>query len=347
MKALNLKGAQIYLFFLTITLMACKHRQEPDVSNIQLDIKIERFDQSLDSLTAYNLSEKHSQWQKKYDQFYSDFITHMLQAGNLQDTSELFNNYRKILQSRDFIALKKSISQTYPTLNAQEEQLTIAFKHLKYYFPNIEVPKFIAFFSGFTVQSPINEHYIGIGLDMFLGANSPFYPALIKSIPLYISRRFTQENIVPRTVETYLREELFPEPDKGNPSMLDLMLYNGKIMYLMDRSMPLLADSLKIGYTAAQTNWANTYEKDIWAWFLEENLLYETDYYKIQKHFGEAPFTPELGSHNESAPKLGIYLGWQIVKKYMEAHPQTSLMDLLRIEDAQQLLRDARYKGIN
>lgn len=342
-----MKGAQIYLFFLTITLAACNPSHEPDLSKIQLEIKIERFDQSIDSLTIHNLTEKHALWQKKYNQFYGDFIMHMLQVGNLQDTMELFNNYRKILQNRDFAALKKNVSQVYPNLNLQEKQLTDAFKHLKFYFPDIQIPRFISFFSGFTVQSPINENYIGIGLDMFLGANSSFYPALVKSIPLYISRRFTPENITPRTVETYLRQELFPESKQGNPSMLDLMLYNGKIMYLLDRSMPLLADSLKIGYTTAQMNWAKDYEKDVWAWFLAEDLLYETDYYKIQKHFGEAPFTPELGSHNESAPKLGVYLGWQIVKKYMNEHPRTSLIDLLQIEDAQQLLKDAHYKGLN
>lgn len=343
----QMNGAQIYLFFLTIILVACNHEQQPDLSKIKLQINIERFDQSLDSLNQNNIAEKHALWQKKYGQFYSDFIEHMLQVGNLQDTIELFNNYRKILQNRDFAALKGSVFQSYPDLKQEEEQLTMAFKHLRYYFPNTKTPRVIAFFSGFTVQSPINEHYIGIGLDMFLGANSPFYPALIKSIPLYISRRFTPENITPRTVETYLREELFPEPTKENLRMLDLMLYNGKIMYLMDKSMPQLADSLKIGYNMAQMNWAKEYEKDIWAWFLEENLLYETDHYKVQKHFGEAPFTPELGSHNESAPKLGVFLGWQIIRKYMKEHPHTKLTDLLSMEDAQQLLKDSRYKGLN
>jgi len=342
----SIKSAQIYLFFFIPFITACTQRKDINTSQINLSISIERFDQSMDSLTSHNIAIKHALWQKKYGQFYMDYVSRMLMAGNLQDTAELFDNYRKILQNRDFKALKKATAATFKDLSEQEKQLTQAFKHVKYYFPQARVPRIIAFFSGFTVQSPINTDYIGVGLDMFLGSDSKFYPALIQSIPRYISQRFTPENIVPRTMETYIRETLYPEPNSKTPNLLSLMIYNGKVLYLMDKMMPDVTDSLKIGYTRAQLEWANAYEKDIWAWFLEEHLLYETDYYKIQKHLGEAPFTPELGTHNQSAPKLGIFLGWQIVKKYMKEHPDVTLPQLLQTADAQKFLKDARYKGL-
>lgn len=346
MASFNVKSAQIYLFFLIIVLASCQQSSHPDLSNIHLQIKIERFDKALDSLTQTNIAGKNRLWQEHYDQFYADYVTHMLQAGNLQDTAQLFKNYAEILQNPDFKELKKSTLQTFPDLAVEEKNLTQAFKYIKYYFPEAEIPRLIAFFSGFTVQSPINKSYLGIGLDMFLGKDSKFYPALIKSIPLYISRRFTRENILPRTIETYLREELYPEPPFKTPQLLDIMVYNGKIMYLMDRVLPEVNDSLKIGYTTQQLSWAKQYETDIWAWFLEEDLLYETDYHHIQKHFGEAPFTPDLGNHNESAPKLGIYLGWQLIRKYMDEHPNISLEELLHMNDAQQLLKESKYKGL-
>lgn len=339
------KNAQIYLFFLIISLVSCRQK-DPDLSAIHLQIKIERFDKALDSLTLANIPLKHHLWQKKYGQFYSDFTSKILQAGNVQDTAILFKNYQQILQNRDFVELKKSTLQTYPDLTPYEKALGNAFKHVKYYFPKAEIPRFISFFSGFTVQTPLNNEYVGIGLDMFLGKKSKFYPALIKSIPYYISRRFTPENIVPRTVETYLRETLYPEPTFKKPDLLSYMIYNGKIMYLMDRTMPKLPDSLKIGYTKEQMTWATNYQPDIWAWFLEEDLLFDTDYQRIQKHLGDAPFTPDLGNQHESAPKLGIFLGWQIVKKYMENHPSVQLGQLLHMTDAQQLLKDSKYKGL-
>ena len=178
---------------------------------------------------------------------------------------------------------------------------------------------------------------------MFLGPDSKFYPSLKQSIPLYISRRFTPEHITPRVIETLVREEMFPEKDDVT-SFLDNMVYNGKIMYLMDAIMPNVADTLKIGYTPQQLDWCKTYEASVWGYFLEENLLFETDHFKYQKYLNEAPFTPGIGERNESAPKLGVFIGWQIVKKYMEKNPEVSLQQLMEENDAQKILKESKYK---
>ena len=341
---LKIHAPQIYCFFLIITLVSCKGTKRVDVSHIDVDITIERFDQALDSLHTANILQKNRQWLDHYSYFYADYMQYMLEAGNPLDSLRLEGVLREVIETDDFKALKASVYETYPDVSEQEAGLTDAFKHLKYYFPDIDIPRFIAFFSGFAVQTPIGEGYLGIGLDMFLGGDSEFYPALRESIPYYLSRRFTPENMVPRVVESYVREELYPQGEL-DVSLLQHMVYQGKILYVMERTMPDVADSLKIGYTQEQWVWANRFERDIWAWFLQENLLYETDYNRIQKYLGEAPFTPELGEQNESAPKLGAFIGWKIVRKYMERNPEATLEDLLRISEAQQVLDKAGYRG--
>ena len=341
---LKIHTLQIYCFFLIITLVSCKGTKRVDVSHINVDITIERFDQALDSLHAANILQKNREWLDQYSYFYADYMQYMLEVGNPLDSLQLEEILKEVIETDDFKALKASVYETYPDVSEQEAGLTDAFKHLKYYFPNIDIPRFIAFFSGFAVQTPVGEGYLGIGLDMFLGGDSEFYPALRESIPYYLSRRFTSENMVPRVVESYIREELYPQGEL-DVSLLQHMVYQGKILYVMEKAMPDVADSLKIGYTQEQWAWANRFERDIWAWFLQENLLYETDYNRIQKYLGEAPFTPELGEQNESAPKLGVFVGWKIVRKYMERHPEATLEDLLRISDAQQVLDKAGYRG--
>jgi uncharacterized protein YjaZ len=72
--------------------------------------------------------------------------------------------------------------------------------------------------------------------------------------------------------------------------------------------------------------------------------LYETDDQKIQTYINEAPFTPQLGEHNQSAPKLGIWTGWQIVKEYMDRHPDVTLQQLMNNQDAQKILNDSKYR---
>ena len=341
---LKINVPQIYGFFLIITLFSCRGEHRVDVSHIDLAIHIERFDRALDSLQADNVQVKNRQWLRQYGYFYADYMQHMLEAGNPLDSAALAPVLEQVVATDDFNALKTSVYETYPDLKVQERGLTDAFKHLTYYFPGLAVPRFIAFFSGFAVQSPVGEDYIGIGLDMFLGADSKFYPALRGSIPSYLSRRFTPENIVPRTVESYIREELYPQ-NNLDVTLLQHMVYQGKVLYVMDQVMPDVADTLKIGYTAQQWAWAEGYERDIWAWFLQENLLYEADYNRVQKYLTEAPFTPELGEHNESAPKLGVFIGWRLVQAYMKRHPDTTLPALLEISDAQVILDGSKYRG--
>lgn len=342
----SLHTIQIYLFFFILVFISCKEKRDSDVdtSKIDLSIKIERFDQDFSQLDSTKVLEQNAAWQQKYGQFYIDFVQLMLHAGNPDNSVQVKKNLETIARQPDFQALKAEVQHVFPDLKEQEQGLTDAFKRIKYYFPTIQVPRMVSFYSGFEVQTPIGEDYMGIGLDMFLGANAKFYPSLVSTVPRYISRRFTPENIVPRITESFVRQELYPQPN-GDVNTLQHMIYHGKVLYAMDIFMPEVADSLKIGYSTDQILWAQAYEKDIWSWFLQEDLLYNTDYLRIQKYFAEAPFTPELGEHNESAPKLGSYIGWQIVSRYMDKHPDMSLPELFAIEDAQLILNDAKYKG--
>ena len=340
---LNRRSFQIYSFFLiALLLSACSNQKKVDVSNIDISINIERFDKEMDRLTPENLPIEAPKLKREFGYFYEDYMSGMLGVGGTADTS-YYNNLRMVLEDQDYQELKTAVKQKFPDLQKAQNELTDAFKHVIYYYPDQKLPRLIAFFSGFAVQTPVGNDYIGIGLDMFLGADSKFYPALRHSIPQYISRRFTPENITPRVIEAFVRENMFPERDE-DLTFLSKIVYNGKILYLMDALMPDVADSLKIGYTTEQLQWCRKYEADIWGYFLQESLLFETDYMKYQKYISEAPFTPGIGERNESAPKLGIFTGWQIVKKFMEKNSGTSLQGLMEETDAQKILNLSGYK---
>lgn len=334
---------QIYLFFsFILVLAACTNHNEVDVSDIHLQVKIERFDQEMARLQPSDLATEAPLLQKKYGSFYNDYMQRMLEVGSTSDTA-YYKFLRIVLMNKDYKELKASVASTYPDLKQREGEFTDAFKHILYYYPKQKLPRLISFLSGFAVQTPIGNDYIGIGLDMFLGADSKFYPALRQSLPQYLTRRFTPENIVPRVLEVLIRENMFPQADQDR-TLLSKMIYNGKIMYCMTAMMPHLADTLKIGYKTKQMEWCKHNEADIWAYFLDNDLLFETDYLKIQKYLSEAPFTPGVGEQSESAPKLGIWTGWQIVKQYMDKNPKVTLQQLMSDKDAQRILRLSGYK---
>ncbi|SES18022.1 gliding motility lipoprotein GldB [Pedobacter rhizosphaerae] len=337
----NVKQRQIYLIFLfAIAFISCKQSKRPDVSNINVDIKIERFDQELAKARQNDLAQVDLNLNQKYGLFYDDYIHKMIGSPNYSNQQVL----EILFKDKAYADLTHDVDSVYPNLKTQEAGLTETFKYIKYYYPKARIPRMISFVSGFAYQMPVGDQYLGIGLDMFLGKDSKFYKAIIQSVPLYLSRRFTPEYIVPRVTETYAHEELFPEPDE-NKSLLAKMVFQGKILYFLDQVLPEhTPDSIKIGYTSDQLQWAQNFEGNIWAYFLENNFLYETDYQKIQVFLSEGPFTPGLGENRESAPKLGVWTGWQMVKKYMAEHPEVTLQQLMADHDAQKILNQSRYK---
>lgn len=339
------KMITVCLFGILLFVCACTHKKKlPDVSEIPVEIHIERFDQELSALEPAEIAASNRQWLNSYGHFYDDYMRYMLEVGPPEDSTYMEAAMREILAQKDFKALSAAVAKAYPAMEQTEKELTQAFKYIRYYFPAYTTPRYISFFSGFSVQVPIGEGYIGIGLDMFLGADSEFYPALVKTIPRYLSKRFTPENITPRVAEAVLRQELLPQGD-SDVNTLQHMVYQGKVLLALDSILPHTADSLKIGYSAQQLAWAQAYQTEVWSWFLQEELLYSTDYLRIQKYFTEAPFTAELGENNESAPKLGTYMGWQIVRKYMERNPEITLRQLFANRDAQAILEQSKFKG--
>ncbi|HVV53881.1 MAG TPA: gliding motility lipoprotein GldB [Mucilaginibacter sp.] len=337
------KATQIYLIFLTsILLTACHHSNQVDVSNIDVHVTIERFDHDLDKMRTGPMAPQAAYMTKKYGAFYRDFMERILPAGSTRDTG-YFMTLRRVLHTKDYLALKHAVDSVYPNMDKTAENLTEAFKYIKYYYPKKKLPKVYAYFSGFAAQTSVGNGYVAIGLDMFLGADSKFYPALIESIPHYLSRHFTPSNITPRVVEGMAREDMFPESD-SDKTMLSKMIYRGKVLYFMDRVLPDVPDSVKIGYTPEQLKWCEDFKPQIWGYFLEQNLLYETDDEKTQKFLGEAPFTPGLGEKNESAPKLAVWTGWQIVREYMDKHPEVTLEQLMADKSAQHILNGSRYR---
>ena len=334
---------QIYLFFLLAALFyGCNNSKKPDVSHIDVQVEILRFDQDFDKLgKTPNMAAQAWLLQQKYGSFYTDYVEHVLAAGNSHDTA-YFSTLRKVFAGSPYQDLKHDVDSVFPDLSQQNAQLTDAFRRIKYYFPQQRIPKVYAYFSGFQAQTTIGNDYFAIGLDMFLGADSRFYPAIINAYPRYVTRRFTPAYIAPKVVEGFLREEMFTEPDSSK-NLLDKMIYNGKILYLMDKILPDAADTLKIGYTTQQLIWCEDFKAQIWGLFVEQNLLYQTDLDKITKYINEAPFTPGLAEHNNSAPRLAVWTGWQIVRQYMDNHPEVTLPQLMHITDPQIILNNAHY----
>jgi len=330
-------------FLLTLcclSLAACnsdeQHRR-PDVSNIQVAIKIQRFDQALFSLDTSQLEAGMAQLSATYPSLLPLFAENIIHdQSNPKETP--LQAVRGFISAPQVRHLYDTVQQVYGDLRGLEKQLTPLFQHYRYYFPQKPMPQVAAIVSEFATDAfTYGDSLCGIGLDMFLGEGYPGYDPEV--FPAYIRRQFYPEYIPVRLARA-LAQNIADAP-AGN-RLLDQMIHNGKILYLVDCLLPDLPDSAKMGYTRAQIEGCQANEQTLWARLLEQNLLYSTDFNKFRKLVTPSPNAPVAFS--EAPGESGNWLGWQIVKAYMKRHPDTSLEQLLNFRDAQQFLEQAKYK---
>ena len=122
------------------------------------------------------------------------------------------------------------------------------------------------------------------------------------------------------------------------------MIYFGTQLYLMGEVMQFKTDEECMGYTKEELEWAQVNESYIWRYFVERELLYSTDSKLPGRFINPAPFTKfyleEIDS--DSPGSLGRYIGWQIVKAYMENN-DVKLKEML-IKSPEEIFNNSKFK---
>jgi hypothetical protein len=252
----------------------------------------------------------------------------------------------KVIQIRDFITdpfnrgLYEKSREVYPGFGFLEDGLTRTFGTIKAVYPEFKVPHVYTYISGLLYEYPVQyiDTVLVIGIDMFLGWNFEQYRAA--ALPVYLTRRMERQDIIP-DCSRQIAFSMLP-PDFEPKTLLDQMIVHGKILYAMDRFLPDTPDSLKIGYTKSQLEWAGDNEAPLWRLLIDQELLFRNDEGLKTRFIQDGPFTTGLPSG--SPAMLGRWLGWQIVRSYMKKHPDLSLKQLFEQTDSQLILSQSGYK---
>ena len=124
---------------------------------------------------------------------------------------------------------------------------------------------------------------------------------------------------------------------------IEQMVYFGKLLYLKDQFMPFEDESIRISYTPNELEWAYANEDMIWSFFIEEDLLFSSDIKLSNRFIAPAPFSKfYLALDNESPGRLGQFIGWQIVRQFMEKN-DVSLRNLCTLS-GEEIFRKSKYK---
>lgn len=310
------------IVLLVLSFLSCNNDSalEKEIATIDVSYTVERFDKALADAKPEDLTRL----KQTYPFLFSKRISDSIWVARFSDT----------LQKE----LLTEVDKTFGEFKAPTEELKGLFQHLKYYDKKFSLPRVVTLTNDvdYRNKTVVNDTLVLIALDNYLGGDHPFY----QNIQQYIAERLTGSHIVSDLTEDYGQKYIY---QKNRKTLLDEMIYFGKLLYFKDVMIPFKSDAEKIGYTPEDLAWSEVNENQIWSYFVEREMLFSSESKLFGRFIAAAPFSKfYLELDNESPGRLGQYIGWQIVRAYAE---QTG-DDLFKIMQTEpdDIFKNSKYK---
>lgn len=344
-KQIHIVSFLILLIAASFCLQSCKDDKKPDVSNININLVSKRLDKDLYAIDTNNIALGLQGLQQKYPDFLGFYLDTLMGFSINHDFIDsnpgIQKGLKTFLTHKDYRGVFDSVLARYPDEEIINKELVKGFKYVKYHFPKYETPEIIYLVSGLNNYGALTygDHIIGVGLDMFLGEEYPFYKSV--GIPEYFSKQLTREYIPVAVFRTVYRETN-PFVADGRV-LLDMMIQSGKEMYYVKQVLPQVKEATILAYTDEQLQWCEENEAMVYDFFARKELLYENNLQKVVRYVMDGPSA--TGMPSESPGNIGAWLGLQIVESYMHLHPEKTLKELVEDPiDPQRFLMESKYK---
>lgn len=311
----------ILLIFLFFNACQDEFTNESDIESISVSISFDRFDLKFYDQPSEVIPELKKKYPFLFPKQFSDSVWISRQKDSLQ------------------LLLQSEVNKTFKDIELFERDVDHLFKHIKYFFPFAKTPRVITLTNNvdYQIKTVYSDSLLLISLDTFLGSENHLYDG----IPTYIRKELDPKYI---TVQIADKFGAFIIPPVEDRTFLARMIYEGKKLYLNDLLLPHVPIEDRIVYTKEEFNWAIENEKYVWQYFIEKQVLYQTQLEWVQRFIEPAPFSKfYLQLDNETPGRIGSWLGWQIVNSYMIQFPETPLDELLKISP-QKLFNLSKYK---
>lgn len=333
---------KLFILISAFFIISCSDQEKiPDVSNIQVSVNLMRFEQDFFSIDTNRIDDQMQELFKKYGNFTSIYMNNILGLTYHKDSIEA-NEFAIKLFIKSYKNVFDSVQNKFTSINKEKEEIENGFKFLKHYFPNYLLPQNIISFVGPVdgVGIGLTENSLVIGLQMYMGKDFVFYKNdYIRSIyPEYKSNRFEREYIAVNAITTIIND-MYPENLSGK-ALIDIMIDEGKKMYILKKVLPKTKQHLLFGYTEEQLKGCLNNEANIWNLFIVNDLLFQNEYQIIKDFINDGPKTQLLG--DASPGYISKFIGYRIVEKWMKANNK-SLGDLLKTNN-RAIYTEAKYK---
>ena len=305
-----------------------------DVSDVSATLVVERFEQELFQADTNNIQALNQTWQAQYGFLYEMFCAEMISEGIPSD-SALPGRLSKMIHHPDMREIYGAIHSKFSDFSVYQRELEEAFKHYMYYFPDSTLPKVVTFYSNFNANAFPADTILGIGLEMYLGANHELVKKIpTEYLPQFIKNKMEEKFLTADAMKYFLFSKFYAS--QGD-DLLSKMIASGRVLYLLDAMMPEKKMHLKMGYTTEEWEWCVANEFNIWTVLIQRNYLYSKDFNTIQKFMEPGPFTALLPK--DSPAMVGVWMGYSMVKNYVDKNGLTVIQVAERLADPKEVLK--------
>ena len=306
-----------------------------DVSDVQVDLKFGRLDRHLFHADPDSLRPASLQAQAEFGEFYRIYIEDILQGAPLDDP-RLIPVLHRFVTDPDWRTVQQAIDSVFPTMEPERREFELAFRRMKALFPDSITPHVICFNSGFNYGIYPTDSVLGIGLEWFIGSEHPVIGMLApEAFPNYVKERMQPEMLVPSSVKGWLLVHYLRNAQ--GEDLLTNLVEIGKVMVLLDALLPDVQQHLKFAFTPKQLAWVEANEFNIWKEVVSNDMLFKKDPETIGRFLNDGPFTN--GFPRESPGHMGEWIGYRMVRSYMDANPKITFEQLFQMNEPREILK--------
>ena len=306
------------------------YKAKLDIKPTPYDLEFDRYEDVLFNLDTADFQAELMKIQERYRVFLS---------GDL-------NNLNAVKYLKDFatdpysIGLYNKVKVAFPDLKQVEPMVEEVFAHFHHYYPEIEIPKKVyTCVTGVNYDEPpvqVIDGNLVISLDWYLNRDEVYDQI---GMPKYIQTRTNVATLAKDVANRLYMYYLYDWRKQGQ--IVGEMVFYGRLNYFIEAMCPSIADSVLLGYSSNQWQWAVENEGQVWADIVGNRRLYDAGLDAYMMYFADGPFTQAYS--NDAPSRLGEFFGLNIIRAYASNHDY-DLVELMNRKDLQNIFQDSGYK---
>lgn len=324
----------IFILLSIVVLVSCHTGEQDGDVLLNKNIKVFRYDRLQFEATAMNSFSALQKMSLDCPRATKILIEDVLMLGTV-DEPAINERLCEYYSDTILLRLMQDATEKFKDMTSLEKGFTEGFHRLREEIPSFPIPAVYSQISALNQSVVVGDSLLGFSIYKYMGEDYPLYRRYYYD---YQRRSMNPDRILPDCFTFYLLS-LYPfEWHPGHRSLYDVIMHQGKIHWVVRKVLKMKSNGAMLGYSSEEEDWCKEHEKEMWKWMKERGHLASTDPMLIRAYTHSDPSMVLNGE--KIPPVIGLWLGMQLVEKYMKQHSDVSIATLLERTDFGNLTLD-------